>query len=299
MKIINFGSLNIDYVYKVKEIVSPGETTAALSREVFSGGKGLNQSVALGRAGAAVSHAGLIGDETGDLLNVLEASGVETNLIRSCPTQTGHAVIQVDGNGQNSIIVLGGANRQITKDMLAEMFSGFDKSDMLLLQNETSCTREAIEQAFEKGMTICFNPSPFTEELKNYPIDKISWLILNSTEGTQMSGEQEPGEIVRSLSAKYPGLKIVLTLGSKGAICFDGESECFQSSFKVKAADTTGAGDTFTGYFLASVAAGKALPEALRTASAAAALAVTVKGAAASIPGLSDVEDFLYSQRDM
>lgn len=136
MKIINLGSLNIDYVYEVEKIVSPGETIAALSRQVFSGGKGLNQSVALGNAGADVLHAGLIGDEKSDLLQVLEKSGVKTKFIKTSKSQTGHAIIQVDSNGQNSIIVFGGANRQITKDYINKTLNNFQKGDMLLLQNE-------------------------------------------------------------------------------------------------------------------------------------------------------------------
>jgi len=293
MRIINLGSLNIDYVYRVNEIVKPGETTAAISRDVFSGGKGLNQSVALGRAGADVYHAGLIGDDKAGLLQILSESGVDTHSIRTCTEQTGHAIIQVASDGQNSIIVYGGANKQITVDHITEVLNGFGKGDMLLLQNEISCTGEAIEIAANKGMSIAFNPSPFTQDILDMPLEKLDWIILNSTEGTNISGSQDPDEIIDKISATYENVKIVLTLGSEGSICFDGKTKYFQESYKVKAVDTTAAGDTFTGYFLACVAEGKGIREVLKIAGAAAAISVMSEGAAVSIPARDRVYEFI------
>ncbi len=296
MRIVNLGSLNIDYVYRVQDIVSPGETTAALSRDVFSGGKGLNQSVALGRAGAKVFHAGLVGEEKAELLDVLESSGVDISLIKQCAAETGHAVIQVDNKGQNSIIVFGGANKQITADYISEALSDFREGDLLLLQNEISCVGDAMEHAARKGMTIAFNPSPFTENINDLPLDKVKWLILNKTEGTCISGEEDSGAMIRNISARYPDMSIVITLGSEGSVCFDGENTFTQKSYKVDAVDTTGAGDTFTGYFIASAAEGRKIPEALRTASAAAALSVMTKGAAVSIPYRDAVNRFFRDE---
>lgn len=296
MRIVNFGSLNIDYVYRVQDIVSPGETTAALSREVFSGGKGLNQSVALGRAGAKVFHAGLVGEEKAELLDVLESSGVDIGLIKQCGAETGHAVIQVDNKGQNSIIVFGGANKQITPEYISEALSDFGKGDLLLIQNEISCVAEAIEQAARKGMVIAFNPSPFTDTIKDLPLDKVKWLILNKTEGACISGADEPDAMIKIISARYPEMNIVITLGSEGSVCFDGVNTFCQKSFKVNAVDTTGAGDTFTGYFIASVAEGREIPEAQKAASAAAALSVMIKGASVSIPFRDAVNRFFHDE---
>jgi len=189
-----------------------------------------------------------------------KGTGVDTHLIRTCPVQTGHAFIQVASSGQNSIIVYGGSNKQITVDYISEAFCDFGKDDMLLLQNEISCTEEAIKIAADKGMRIAFNPSPFTQEILSMPLEKLDWLILNSTEG---------------------------------AICFDGETRYFQECYKVKAVDTTGAGDTFTGYFLACIAKGKGIQEALKIAGAAAAISVMSEGAAVSIPTQKAVDDFI------
>lgn len=142
-------------------------------------------------------------------------------------------------------------------------------------------------------MIVCFNPSPFTEELKLYPLQKVDWLLLNSTEGMQLSGSEDPKEIINILSAKYKNTKIVLTLGKEGVICFDGEKSYYQESYNVRSVDTTGAGDTFTGYYLASIAENESIPKALKIASAAAAISVTKKGAAISIPNMETVLNFI------
>jgi len=335
MKILNLGSLNIDYVYRLKDIVRPGETSAVLSRDVFCGGKGLNQSVALGRSGADVYHAGLVGEDHKDLFAMLANSGVNTDYIQITNTQTGHAIIQVDDQGQNSIIVFGGANKQVSESFIEDLTSHFSEGDMLVLQNEIAHVDKAIEIASRTGMLVALNPSPFTDEILSYPLDKIDWLILNMTEGEAMSGQVEPHKIIRSLADSYPKMKIVLTMGSGGAMCFDGNSIYEEAGFKVKALDTTGAGDTFTGYFLSYIsnhpefreseskgfshsqdfAAPRSLAKeapgspiiissndkpliarALRYANAAAALAVMAEGAAQSIPSLQKVEEFLKEQ---
>jgi len=288
MKILNFGSLNIDYVYSVEHFVRPGETIKALNREVFCGGKGLNQSVALARASAEVYHAGRIGDEGKMLKDLLEDSGVKTEYIRISGA-TGHAIIQVDSFGENCIIINGGANREIDKPFINKVLKNFEKGDMLLLQNEINNIPYIMEAAYERGLQIAINPSPITEELLKYPFELVKWFIINRNEGELLTGESEPQKIADSLLSRYNNSAVILTLGSEGAVYIDGQQHLLQPSYKVKVVDTTGAGDTFAGYFLSGIAQGLSEKAAMLQASKAAAIAVTKKGAAISIPTLGEV----------
>jgi ribokinase len=288
MKILNFGSLNIDYVYSVVNFVRSGETIKALSRDVFCGGKGLNQSVALARAGAEVWHSGSIGDDGKMLKNLLEDSGVKTEYIRISGA-TGHAIIQVDSFGENCIIINGGANREIDKPFINKVLKNFEKGDMLLLQNEINNIPYIMEAAYERGLQIAINPSPITEELLKYPFELVKWFIINRNEGELLTGESEPQKIADSLLSRYNNSAVILTLGSEGAVYIDGQQHLLQPSYKVKVVDTTGAGDTFAGYFLSGIAQGLSEKAAMLQASKAAALAVTKKGAAISIPTLGEV----------
>ena len=136
MKILNFGSINIDYVYSVDHIVQPGETIKGLDRNVFCGGKGLNQSIALANAKADVTHAGLIGEDGGMLLEALNAAEVHTDLIKTVKGSSSHTVIQVDRSGQNSILFFAGDNLAIKEDYIDEVIEKFEPGDYLLLQNE-------------------------------------------------------------------------------------------------------------------------------------------------------------------
>lgn len=289
MKILNFGSLNLDYTYQLPHIVMPGETITSLDLQVYPGGKGLNQSVALAKAGANVYHAGLIGAD-GDLLRkTCEQSGVDTTFLRECETRSGNAIIQVDENGQNSIILYPGANRQITKEFVDEVLGEFQAGDVLLLQNEINELPYIMKQAYEKGMKIVLNPSPFDDALRLCNMESVSLFLVNEVEGFQMTGEKEPKEIIRKMHEMYPYAEVVLTLGSKGAL-FAGKGEiCEQPIFPVKAVDTTGAGDTFTGYFVTAYYEGKEPKEALRLAAMASAIAVTRNGAAVAVPMRDEV----------
>ena len=136
MKVLNFGSLNLDYVYQVESILIPGETQASKSRQIFCGGKGLNQSIALAKAGIPVYHAGLIGEGGEPLLEVCKENGVNTEFIRQIPGPCGHTVIQVDENGQNCILLFGGSNRSMTKEFVDTVLNSFEEGDIILLQNE-------------------------------------------------------------------------------------------------------------------------------------------------------------------
>lgn len=290
MKILNFGSLNLDLVYQIPHFVRAGETlsTTAFSRNV--GGKGLNQSVALAKAGAEVYHAGLIGADGAMLEDFLKANGVDTRFVRTIDQPSGHAVIQVIPEGNNCIFLFGGANQCVTQEFINEALAFFGEGDFLLLQNEINSIDKIIDAAYARGMQAVLNPSPIADNLKKLPLEKIGWFILNEIEGAELSGETDPDKILDRLTALYPHARIVLTLGSEGSLYAYGQERIAQPAFRVQAVDTTAAGDTFTGYFFASAAAGADVKTALRRASMASAISVTRPGAAASVPMPDEVD---------
>lgn len=293
MKVLNFGSLNIDMVYNVDNFVHPGETISSLKMEKFCGGKGLNQSLALARAGAEVYHAGCIGPDGGMLTEILKSSKANTEYIKMVDTPTGHAIIQVDNKGQNCIILYGGANMEVTTQYVDTVLNNFNKDDIILLQNEISSLSYIIDKAYERGMKIALNPSPINENIIKASLDKVSYFILNEIEGREITGRTKAEDIIEGFKKKYPKAKIVLTLGENGVIYFDGETKYRHGIYAVDVIDTTAAGDTFTGYFLAGIIRGQQPMEILKTASMASALAVSVKGAANSIPDLNTVKKSL------
>ena len=292
MKVLNFGSLNLDYVYQVESILIPGETQASKDRQTFCGGKGLNQSIALAKAGIPVYHAGMIGEEGAPLLKTCEENGVNTEFIRQIPEPGGHTVIQVDKNGQNCILLFGGSNRSITKEFVDEVLDSFDTGDLILLQNEISELSYIIDRAYAKGMMIVLNPSPYDSNLESCDLSKISLFLVNEIEGYQITGEKEPEKILKKIREIYPKAKIVLTLGGDGSVYQDEAGVYYQDIFKVKAVDTTAAGDTFTGYFISSILENMPVQEGLKLAAKAAAIAVSRPGATASIPLKKEVLEF-------
>lgn len=294
-RILNIGSLNIDRTYQVQRFVQPKETIKAVKYEEFCGGKGLNQSVALARAGAEVYHAGAVGGDGGRLLKMLERAGVRTLYVRRMETVSGHAVIQVDVTGQNNIIICEGANGCVTRGYIDEVLEHFSKGDFLLVQNEVPNVGYAMERAKERGMMVAFNPSPFDETIAAYPLELVDYFLLNEVEGGLLAGVQpdQPEAIVRKLREIYKKAAFVLTLGEGGAYFFDQSRILFQEIYRVQAVDTTGAGDTFCGYFMAGVIAGLEMGTILKQASAASAISVSRKGAAPSIPDRWEVLEML------
>ena len=289
-KILNFGSLNVDYVYTTDHIVRGGETTASNKMEVFPGGKGLNQSIALARAGLSVYHAGLIGEDGDLLLSTLQADGVDTQFVKKLEGRGGHTVIQVDKDAQNAILLFGGTNRAVTPEYADEVLSHFEKGDILLLQNEISSLSHIIDRAFEIGMEIWLNPSPMDETVKACDLNKVHGFFLNEIEGEELTGYGDPEVILDSMHWHYPNSVTVLTLGASGAL-YSGPDTCvFCPAEKAEAVDTTAAGDTFTGYFLRGLLDGRSPLAALQLASKAAAVAVSRPGAAPSIPKYSEIE---------
>ncbi len=292
MKVLNFGSLNIDYVYTVDHIVREGETISSEKTETFPGGKGLNQSIALARAGIPVFHGGTLGEDGEMLLELCRENGVDTRFIRRTKGRNGHTVIQVDKNGQNSILLFGGSNQQQTREHMDQVLSHFQAGDMLVLQNEINDLAYLIDRAWERGLVIVLNPSPFDRKLEACDMRKITYFLVNEVEAEQMTGESSQEAMPEKLLEKYPEGKFVLTLGSRGSVYKDGSAEYHQGIYPVHAVDTTGAGDTFTGYFLASLLKGKEIPEALDTAARASAMAVSRPGASSSIPRAEEVSRF-------
>ena len=289
MKIVNYGSINLDHVYQVDHIVQPGETLLAADQNLFCGGKGLNQSIALAKAGAEVYHAGVVGEDGDILLGALRAAGVDITHVRRAPGASAHTVIQVDRNGQNCIIVFSGENMHPSEADIDHILSDFSAGDAVLMQNELYNTPLMMRKAAEKGMTIIFNPSPVNQEMLSYPLNTVSWFLLNEIEGGALTGETDPGKILDSLAEKYPRSSVVLTLGKDGAWAMTGGQRFYQPAFEVKAVDTTAAGDTFTGFFLAGVSGGMPVADALRRAAFASSIAVSRKGAADSIPTAEEV----------
>jgi ribokinase len=290
MKFLNFGSLNIDFVYNVPNIVREGETLKSSGLSVFCGGKGLNQSVALARAGAEVWHAGKIGSDGDMLIDKLSSTGVNVSCVKKWEAgRSGNALIQVDENGQNSIILYGGANQAITLDDIDDIISHFEKNDIILLQNEINFIPQIIKKAKEAGLLIAINPAPMEKMVKQYPMEFIDVFIVNEIEGAELTGKELHDEIISEMEKLYPNAEIVLTLGSMGVIVASKGKRYSHGIYDVHVVDTTAAGDTFIGYYLSSRASGKAIEECLRIASIASALAVSRQGAADSIPDMAEV----------
>ncbi|MHC4871177.1 MAG: ribokinase [Planctomycetota bacterium] len=290
MKILNYGSLNIDHVYNVDHFVKPGETMACTEYSIFAGGKGNNQSIALAKAGAEIFHAGKIGKDGLWLKDNLTKTGANTDFIfESDKDATGHAIIQVNTEGENCIIIHSGTNGLIKSDEVDKVLSGFSSGDYLLLQNEINKTAEIIEKASAKGMKVVLNPAPMTDEIKEFPINLLDTIIINEIEGEDLTGVSAPEDIISKINSQYPNLTVILTLGSKGVMSFKNGERITVDAEKVKAIDTTAAGDTFIGYYLAETAKGTALETALKTACKASAICVTRKGATDSIPSYDEL----------
>lgn len=283
-KILNYGSLNIDTVYRVPHFVQPGETLTCSSLETFAGGKGANQSVALARAGARVFHAGNIGEDGVWLREKLNTNGVNTQFLSICQEETGHAIIQVDDLGQNSIILCSGANRKVKKEDIQKTLSKFEAGDFLLLQNEINLVDYLIQEGSNKGLHVCFNPAPFDTNSLRYPLNLVKILIVNEVEGAGLTGKNHEMSILDELYKLLPQTEIILTAGDKGAYYRSKNETIYMPAEKVEVVDTTAAGDTFIGYFLAARMQDKTVKEALSIAVHASAFCISKKGAMDAIP---------------
>ena len=289
--ILNFGSINVDHVYNVTHISRPGETVPSSSYQVFAGGKGANQTAALARAGAEVAHAGMVGPDGGWLIEKLAALGADTRYIATSDHPTGHAVIQVDDNGENSILLHAGANKELSRTHITDSLSNFDSGDILLLQNEISEIYHIIHEATARGLRIFLNPAPFEPELLRLPLHRLSGLILNQTEAAGLDGSTGVDRLAQRVAEMLPAAEVLLTLGARGAE-YRSPSESFRiEARKVEAVDATGAGDTFIGYYLAERARGADARFAMERATSAAAICVSRRGAMDSIPTAEEVDE--------
>lgn len=296
MKIINFGSLNIDNVYNVREFVKPGQTIFARDYHIAAGGKGLNQSIAAARAGAQVIHAGAIGRNGLFLSELLREAGVDTSQLLLLDAPSGHTIIEVNASGQNRIIVHGGTNQMLTDEYIDAVLKKGDPGDFVLLQNETNLIESILVRSHAKGMKIAFNPSPMPDDPAALSLDLVDYFIVNELEAAQLVGlpsDTPYEEILDRLTAKYPQAAIIMTLGENGVLFSQNGTRLSHPVFRVEAVDTTAAGDTFCGYFLAAVCRNVSADTALREASAASAIAVSRPSAAPSIPLYAEVEAFL------
>ena len=292
MKIYNIGSLNIDYVYSVDHFVRPGETISSYDMKIFPGGKGLNQSVALARAGANVIHGAKIGSDGKFLLETLSESGVNVDKIKETENSSGHAIIQVDKSGQNCILLFSGTNHSLDREYIEKFLSDSEENDILLVQNETNALDIIFEIAENKKLQLAFNPSPLGENIHSLPLENVKWWFCNEIESEALFGSSDPDEITENFIKKYPESNLILTLGKNGSMYKDRNECVFQPIFEAKTVDTTAAGDTFTGYFLTSIINGKTPSEALEIATKASSIAVSREGASSSIPYKNEVESF-------
>lgn len=292
MKLYNFGSLNIDHVYDVEDQVKTGETISANAYNVFIGGKGLNQSIAAAKAGANVVHIGAIGPDGSILKKALTDANVDASWLLETKTPSGHAIIQVNHEGDNAIVYYGGSNLEVSKDAIDTAFEVITTDDIVLLQNEISNVAYIVNQAYERNIPVALNYSPITESLSEVDLNKVTYLLVNEIEGRAAANCDSDVDVVDILTHNYPNLNVILTLGEKGAIYSkQGLDSVMQKAYKAKVVDTTGAGDTFTGYFVASLAASKTVQEALELSCKASAIAIGKPGASNAIPTLEEVLD--------
>ncbi|PKM51881.1 MAG: ribokinase [Firmicutes bacterium HGW-Firmicutes-7] len=292
MKIINFGSLNIDNVYRVDRLVLSGNTIDSKGYKVFSGGKGLNQSVAISKAGVSeVYHVGNIGMNGEFLMYTLLEHGINTDFIKRSSCKTGHAVIQVADNAEHTIIIHGGSNHNIDIDFIDSVLQEFQAGDLLLLQNEINNVGYIIDTAYEKGLVIILNPAPANEKILEYDLSKIDTLIVNESELYQCARTNHLKDAIDIIRQK--GINLLLTLGCKGGIYYSKDHKEYKYlAYKVDEVDTTAIGDAFVGYFVAGLTKYDDMTQILDLSSRAAALTATNMGASNSIPSLDEVLSF-------
>lgn len=289
MAILNFGSLNIDMIYTVDRIVKPGQTILSKGLHISCGGKGFNQSVALARAGAKVFHAGKTGYDGKMLIEKLNENNVDTSAITLSDVPCGRAFIQVDSNGENAIVVYGGSNLLITKKEIENTISRFNRNDMLLLQNEINNLPFIMHTAKRIGMKLALNLAPMNSNAYSYPLDLVDILIINESEGKALTSMEEPLKAIKKLSSMLSNSIIVITLGQNGLLLSHDGKIYKHPSYHVEVADTTGAGDTFTGFFVKGIQSGKSPEDAADFAAKASALCVSCAGSSGSIPRINEV----------
>ncbi|MFT2110019.1 ribokinase [Marinomonas sp. 2405UD68-3] len=296
MTVYNFGSINLDHLYKVHHFVRPGETMASEGYQMQLGGKGANQSIALAKANAPVRHVGAVHLDDKSVLDQLSSIGVDTSLIAQTKTPTGHAIIQLNKEAENAIILFAGANHTLSEEQVDGVIDHIAMNDWVLLQNETNQIDYIVKQAHKKGIPVAFNPAPMDVELTQSLMPFIRLLVVNEVEAMDLMQVATIDAAKELLQQQYPNLAILMTLGSEGVRYLCGEEEVYVPAFKVTPVDTTAAGDTFIGFCLAALMEKTSIEDALARACAASALCVTRLGAAPAIPSKQEVDDFLIEE---
>ncbi len=287
--IFNLGSINIDHIYRVPHFPAPGETLISDSYSKGLGGKGANQSIAIARAGGRVVHIGAIGEDALWTKQILADAGVDVTAVAALASPTGHAIINVDKTGENCITLFEGANILIGEGQISAALAQARAGDWLLLQNEVNNGPFAAKLARAKGLKVAYVAAPFDAEKVQKMLPHVDMLSVNEGEAAMVC------EALGVSEDEIPVEKLLITRGRAGVSYRDGADRYSQPVYKVEAVDTTGAGDTFMGYFIAQIDSGKSPQEALRMGAAAAALKVTKKGTAEAIPAMEDVAGFIRS----
>ncbi len=297
-RLVNLGSLCIDHVYRVPNLTGSGETVSSTSHSVFPGGKGLNQSLAAARAGADVRHCGCVGADGSFLVDLLCDNGVNVDAVRvDAGAVSGHAMIQVNDRGENAIVIAGGTNRTLTSVDFDAAFADLGEADWLLLQHEINNLEAVLARAESAGVRVAFNVAPVDGRELDYDLSGVALLIVNEIEGAALArlpADTPSEQLLDALARALPSTTVVLTLGADGLEYAEpGGGRGSIPAFEVEVVDETAAGDAFIGYLMAGLLDGVGLTDALRHGSAAGALAVTVAGAASSIPHRAAVDTLL------
>ena len=287
MTILNIGSVNIDNAYRVTRHPSPGETILDKGYLRGLGGKGANMSLAAAAAGAAVRHAGAIGADGTWCRDRIAAAGVDVDDLLIIDAATGHALIMVDDAGENVIVVHSGANQALEEAAIDAAIARASPGDWLLLQNETNLVAYAARAGRDAGLRVAYAAAPFDPVAAGAMMELVDLVAVNEVEARQLA--EASGRAVEDLGVP----ELLITLGARGAVFHTGGDVIETGAFAVTPVDTTGAGDTFLGFFLAGLDTGAGPAAALRRAAAAAALQVTRPGAAEAIPSAEEVDQFL------
>ncbi len=287
MAIWNLGSINLDLIYSLPHLPAAGETLAAREYNRYLGGKGANMSVAARRAGSDVRHIGAVGTDGDWALDRLTDFGVDTTHVTRLEAATGHAIIAVDPKGENQIILFPGANRALQGAALKQALTQAKPGDTLVTQNETNLQAEAVQQARAQGLRVAYAAAPFEASAVEAVLPYLDFLILNEIEAQQL--EASTGKSPAALGIR----DVIITLGGEGALHIDGMTGKVTdvSACRVIPVDTTGAGDTFTGYVLSGLDQGLTMADAMHQANRAAAIMVTRHGTADVIPTQDEVRN--------
>ena len=284
-KVLVVGSVNMDYTVYTENFPLPGETIYGSSRFVQPGGKGENQAIAIAKSHKVVcDFIGAIGDDTDGqtIKNVLATNKVNAHLKVISGAETGNATIVVNKSSENEIIIIAGANGLLKpEDIDVELIK---QADFMVLQNEISeeTNEFLMRKAKELGKVVIYNPAPY-RPLKEELFAFVDYFVPNSIEFKNASGESDLEKGAKKLLSK--GVKNVLvTLGTSGSILINKDGQIKVDAYKVKAVDTVAAGDTYVGYFVASLASGFEIKEAMKVASKASSITVSRKGSVVSIP---------------